>query len=240
MQVRAVKGLPPIHEGDDLLSLILAAAAPTEGDVVVVASKVVAKAQGRVVALSSVRPSSRALGLAEVTGKDPRVVELILRDSVGVSRAAAGVLIVRHRLGHVCANAGLDLSNVGPADHVVLLPDDPDGWAAEVRRRAGVPIGVIISDSVGRAFRRGALGTAIGVAGLPALVDLRGRKDLGDRPLEHSESPLADVLAAAADLVMGQADEGTPAAVVSGVTWPETAPQRAADLQRPADTDLYA
>ena len=201
MHVRALQGLPAIGPSDDLAGLIVDRADLRGGDVVVVASKVVAKSQGRLVDPADVTPSPEALDLAHTTGKDPRVVEIILRDSVGVSRAAPGVLIVRHTLGHVCANAGIDLSNSGAPGMIALLPDDPDGWASELRRRAArersVDIAVIVSDSVGRPFRRGALGTAIGVAGLPALVDLRGRKDLGDRPLEHSESPLADVLAAA-------------------------------------------
>ena len=242
MQVTAVDGLASVAPGDDLAGMILERAELRAGDVLVVASKVVAKAQGRVARLSEVQAGPAAEDLAATTGHDPRLVELVLRDSVGVSRAAPGVLIVRHRLGHVCANAGVDRSNVGAKDddRVVLLPEAPDAWAAELRRRAGVDVGVIVSDTVGRAFRRGALGTAIGVAGLPALIDLRGRRDLGDRALEHSEQPLADIVTAAADLVMGQAGEGTPIAVVRGVSWEADDGARAADLHRPADTDLYA
>ena len=149
------------------------------------------------------------------------------------------MLVVRHRLGHVCANAGLDRSNGG--GRVVRLPEDPDGWAFEMRRRAPDGVAVVVSDTVGRAFRRGAMGTAIGVAGLPPLVDLRGRIDLDGRAIEHSEVPLADIAAAAADLVMGQTDEGVPAAVVRGVSWsPSDERAGASALLRPADTDLYA
>ena len=138
----------------------------------------------------------------------------------------------------MCANAGLDRSNAG--GRIVRLPEDPDGWASEMRRRAPHEVAVVVSDTVGRAFRRGAVGTAIGVAGLAPLVDLTGRTDLDGRAIEHSEVPLADIVAAAADLVMGQTDEGVPAAVVRGVSWaPSDEAACASALQRPAETDLY-
>lgn len=237
MEVIAVTGLPRIAAGDDLAEIILRLAPLHNGDVLVVASKVLSLSQGRLVDLDQVEASEQAMALAAETGKDPRLVELILEESLAISRAAPGVLVVRHRLGHICANAGVDQSNA--SGRIALLPVDPDGWAAEVRNRAEADIGVVVSDTVGRPFRRGAVGTAIGVAGVPAIVDLRGRRDLDQRVIEHSEQPVADILAAAADLVMGQADEGVPAAVIRGVSWSPTS-SSAADLQRDPDLDLYA
>jgi len=243
LHLTALPGVPRIQAGDDLAALLRAALARAEielraGDVLVCASKALSRAEGRVVALGAVEPSPRAVSLARRTDKDPRLVELILGESVAVSRAAPGVLIVRHRLGFVSANAGIDRSNVGAEDAVLLLPTDPDATArALCALHPG--IGVVISDSLGRPFRRGTVGAAIGAAGLPALLDQRGARDLDDRPLEHTETALADQLAAAADLLAGQAAEGRAFVHVRGLRF-EPTDSRATDLLRDPARDLYA
>jgi coenzyme F420-0:L-glutamate ligase/coenzyme F420-1:gamma-L-glutamate ligase len=233
----AIAGLPVIRPGDDLAALI-AARAPTraDGEVLVVASKLVSRAEDRFVDLGAIEVSARAQELARTTGHAPAHVEVILRESIAVSRAARGVLITRHRLGFVVANAGVDFSNVGRDGGVLLLPVDPDASAARIAATLGCA--VVISDSFGRPFRRGSIGTAIGVAGLPALHDQRGRVDLFGRALEHTETALADQVAAIADLVLGQADEARGAAIVRGLRF---APARssARELLRPIDEDLY-
>ena len=242
LEVIALPGLPVIEPGDDLADLIggallRAGLTVRDGDVLVVASKLVSRAEGRFVDLRAVEPSRRALQLAEKTGKDPRHVEVVLRESVIVSRAARGVLIVRHRLGFVVANGGVDTSNVrGDPSWVLLLPEDPDASARTLASRLGVA--VVVSDSFGRPFRLGTVGVAIGAAGLPPLFDQRGRRDLFGRALEHTETALADQIAAAADLVAGQAAEGRGAVLVRGLGF---APSRsgAAELCRPPEEDLY-
>lgn len=238
----ALAGIPLVRPGDDLAALIGAAAAPhalRDGDVIVVASKLVSRAEGRFVALATVEPGARAKRLAAVTGHDPAHVEVILRESIAVSRATHGVLITRHRLGFVVANAGVDFSNVGPASDggVLLLPADPDATAARLSSALGCAI--VISDSFGRPFRFGSVGVAIGAAGLPALHDQRGRRDLFGRALEHTETALADQIAATADLVAGQADEARGAVLVRGLRFAATRSSAAA-LVRPAGEDLYA
>jgi coenzyme F420-0:L-glutamate ligase/coenzyme F420-1:gamma-L-glutamate ligase len=237
----AIPGLPIVEPGDDVAALLDAALARSElarspNDVIVVASKLVSRAEGRFVELARVEPSARARGLAATTGHDPAHVEVILRESSAVSRAARGVLVARHRLGFVVANAGVDFSNVGREGSVLLLPADPDASAARLAARLGCA--VVISDSFGRPFRFGSVGVAIGSSGLPALHDQRGRVDLFGRQLEHTETALADQIAALADLVAGQADEGRGAVLVRGVKL--SGDGRAADLIRPADQDLYA
>jgi coenzyme F420-0:L-glutamate ligase/coenzyme F420-1:gamma-L-glutamate ligase len=250
VELLAVPGLPLIKPGDDLAVLI------AEGlrrgglqlrasDVVVVAQKIVSKAEGRSVELATVKPSARAIALAKEIQKDPRLVELILSESVRVVRSRPNVLIVEHRLGFVMANAGIDQSNVGPTDGVeraLLLPVDPDGSAEGLRARLsaehGVPFAVIITDSFGRAWRRGTAGVAIGAAGLPALLDLRGNPDLFGRTLQVSISGFADEIAAAASLVMGQGDEAQPVVLVRGLVW-KAAANPAAELVRPASEDLF-
>lgn len=254
LRVRAIPAVPRVEPGCDLAQLLCAALRASEGelrecDVIVVTSKVVAKAEGRYVDLSTVTPSEQAFALAAQTGKDPRAVELVLWDAERVSRVAANVLIVRHHGGHVSANAGIDLSNARPpaADGgsgpwALRLPADPNASAAALRaafeQAFGVRLGVIISDSFGRPFRNGSVGVAIGVAGLPALYDQRGRADLDGRALEHTVTATADQLAAAADLVCGQADEARPLALVRGLTFPASVSDARA-LCRPADQDLY-
>jgi coenzyme F420-0:L-glutamate ligase/coenzyme F420-1:gamma-L-glutamate ligase len=204
--------------------------------VLAVAQKIVSKAEGRSVALASVKPSVAARELAEQTGKDARLVELILSESERVVRARPNLIIVKHRLGFVMANAGIDQSNIGVDGHALLLPRDPDGSAAALAAQLGLP--VVITDSFGRAWRRGTVGVAIGAAGLPALRDLRGQPDLFGRMLMVSITGFADEIAAAAGLVMGQGAEGQPAVLVRGLSWSGTQ-NPASELLRPAQEDLF-
>lgn len=249
----ALAGVPAVRPGADLARIVLnaltaSAIEPADGDVLVVAQKIVSKAEGRQVALGDVVPGPEARHLAEETGKDPRLVELILSEAQEVVRTRPNLVVVRHRLGLVLANAGIDLSNVGSGEgfgegpQALLLPVDPDASAARLRdalrHSTGRDIAVLIIDSLGRAWRMGTVGTAIGVAGIPALLDLRGRPDLNGRPLESSEIGLADEIAAAASLAMGQADEGRPLVLVRGVP-AMGEPGRAVDLVRPLQMDLF-
>ena len=237
-----------VREGDDIAALIVAALSGMElrsGDVVVVAQKIVSKAEGRTVDLATVEPSAEAVDLAHEVGKDPRLVEVVLRESTRVVRSRPNLIIVEHRLGFVMANAGIDQSNVAPADgvhRVLLLPRNPDASAAAIRAKLeqhfGATIGVIISDSFGRAWRRGTCGIAIGAAGLPSLIDLRGQPDLFGRTLEVSIIGFADEIASAASLLQGQAAEAQPVVLVRGLDW--SAPVvPAADLVRPPEEDLF-
>jgi coenzyme F420-0:L-glutamate ligase/coenzyme F420-1:gamma-L-glutamate ligase len=235
-----------VQPGDDLPSLIAARIdALQDRDVIVIAQKVVSKAEGRIVDLATVTPSTRARELAADTGKDPRLVEVILAESTRVVRHRPNLMIMQHRLGFVMANAGVDHSNVAPMDGVdraLLLPVDPDGSAEAIRAalaaRFGVRLGVIISDSFGRAWRRGTAGIAIGAAGLPALIDMRGKPDLFGRTLEVTIIGFADEIAAAASLLQGQAGEAQPVVIVRGLTW--TAPDAAVnELVRPPEEDLF-
>jgi coenzyme F420-0:L-glutamate ligase/coenzyme F420-1:gamma-L-glutamate ligase len=244
----ALEGLPLIKTGDDLAQLIvqaLAQAAVTlqDGDALVITSKIVSKAEGRIVSLGDITPGEAAVRLAEATLKDPRIVELILRESQAVSRSAPGVLITRNRLGFVSASSGIDQSNLdGGEDKVLLLPLDPDGSARAIRaaivEASGANIGVIVSDSHGRPFRLGNVGVAIGVAGMPALLDLRGRTDLFGRVLKMSIQGYADEVASAANLLSGEAAEGLPVVLVRGLKFPAQ-DGRASDYNRPLETDLY-
>jgi coenzyme F420-0:L-glutamate ligase / coenzyme F420-1:gamma-L-glutamate ligase len=250
VELLAVPGIPRVAKDDDLVALIGEGVvrgdiAPRGGDVFVLTQKIVSKVEGRTVDLATVKPSPEAIELAGKVQKDPRLVELILSESVRVVRARPGVLIVEHRLGLVMANAGIDQSNLaspGNPQQALLLPVDPDGSAAILRKclseRFGVPIAVIISDSFGRAWRRGTCGVAIGAAGLPSLMDLRGSPDLFGRELQVSVTGHADEIAAAASLVMGQGAEGQPVVIVRGLTWrgPDNA---ASELVRPADEDMF-
>ena len=250
VELLAVPGLPMVAPGDNLAALVAAGLMRGEiqsraGDVLVLAQKIISKAEGRSVDLATVTPSARAVALAAEVGKDPRLVELILSESVRVVRSRPNVLIVEHRLGFVMANAGIDQSNVGPTDGVeraLLLPVDPDGSAEALRARlaesCGVSLAVVIIDSFGRAWRRGTVGVAIGAAGLPALLDLRGNPDLFGRALQVSISGFADEIAAAASLVMGQGDEAQPAVLVRGLAWNAPA-NPASELIRPAAEDMF-
>jgi coenzyme F420-0:L-glutamate ligase/coenzyme F420-1:gamma-L-glutamate ligase len=239
----ALPGLPEIRTGDDLGSLLADAAARVgglrAGDVVVVAHKAVAKAEGRVVALGDVEPGERARALGAEHGKDPRLVELILRESLELVRADAGRLIARTRHGFVCANAGVDLSNAGGEEQAVLLPVDPDGSARALRARLGCA--VVIGDSFGRAWRVGQAEVAIGCAGLAPLEDWRGRPDSSGRTLRATHIAVADQAAAAADLVRGK-DTSEPAVRLRGLerhVLPDDGPGAAALLRAAAD-DLFA
>jgi coenzyme F420-0:L-glutamate ligase/coenzyme F420-1:gamma-L-glutamate ligase len=250
LSLHALPGIPMVMPGDDIAGLIAAGLAraglaPQNGDVVVIAQKIISKSEGRTILLSTVTPSAEAEELGAQISKDPRIVQAILGEAVRVVRVRPGLMIVEHKLGFVMANAGVDQSNVDGRDgqaRVLLLPEDPDGSAQAIRTqltaRYGVSIGIIINDSFGRAWRRGTAGIAIGVAGLPGLVDLRGNPDLFGRILEVSIIGYADEIAAAASLLMGQADEGQPVVLVRGLKW--TAPESNAQaLVRPAAEDLF-
>ena len=250
--LQSIPGLPIIQPGDDLGQIIVEcarAAAITflAGDVLVITSKIVSKAEGRRVDLGTISPSDRAVDYAEKTAKDPREVELILQEAIEVSRFRKGALVVRHKLGFVSANAGIDHSNVGPdgEEWVLLLPENPDESAQLIRDRlkglTGVEMGVILSDTHGRPQRRGNVGVALGVAGITAWLDLRGSADLFGRTLQHTDIGYADEIAAAADLLSGQAAEGLPVTLVRGLTLPDSQARdgHAADLYRSPEEDLY-
>ena len=246
----AVPDFPLVEPGDDLAEVICGVV-ETNGpelvdhDVIVLAQKVVSKAEGRYVDQAAVKPGSQALALSVKVQKDPRLVEVILSESRRVVRYRPGVLIVEHRLGFVVANAGVDQSNVDPAkgiEPVLLLPRDPDSSAQRLherfRQRLGKMVGVVINDSFGRAWRLGTVGVALGAAGLPALMNLRGKPDLYGRRLQVSETAFADEIAAASSLLMGQANEATPAVVLRGLAWSgQTLP--AAALMRNPEDDLF-
>ena len=249
LQIVALEGVPDISEGDDLCGIVLDAyeaggLAPAANDILVVAQKIVSKAEGRRVDLATVSPSPEAERLARATGKDARVIELILSEAEEVMRTRPGLIVVRHRLGYVLANAGIDASNVeeGGEERVLLLPENPDRSAASLRmgieRRTGVAPGVVIGDSLGRAWRLGTTGTALGSAGVMALFDLRGQPDMFGRPLTVSEVGLADQIASAAALAMGEAGERRPIALVRGLA-AASEDSCAADLIRPREFDLF-
>ncbi len=250
LRLIALDGVPLVQEGDDLAAIVLGALQRSgetlqSGDVLVLAQKIVSKATGCHVDLASVAPSPRALELAGVVQKDPRIIELVLRESKEVLRARRDVIVVEHRLGFVMANAGIDFSNVeGNAEEsrALLLPRDPDAECRELRealrQRANADVAIIINDSHGRAWRNGTVGVAIGAAGLPALLDLRGKPDLFGRTLRITQVGQADELAAAASLLMGQSDEGTPIVLIRGHV-SVTHEGCAADLIRPKDMDLF-
>jgi coenzyme F420-0:L-glutamate ligase/coenzyme F420-1:gamma-L-glutamate ligase len=246
----AIPGIPHVQPGDHLADLLLTAVSQAHitlqnGDILAVAQKIVSKAEGRLVRLRDVQVSQQAAEVAAQTEKDPRVVQLILDESTGISRMRPGVLVVHHRLGFTSANAGIDRSNVAQGnedEQVLLLPLDPDASAAALRQaiadRLGVEVGVVITDSHGRPFRLGTVGVAIGVAGLPALWDRRGEPDLYGYQLQHTDVAVADEIAAAAGLLMGQASEGIPLVLVRGLQF-RAAPGQATDLVRPKEMDLY-
>jgi len=244
--------VPLIKAGDDLAEITLSRLKSLDielqdGDILVFAQKVVSKAENRWVNLSSVIPSAFSSEVAEQSGKDPRLIELMLGESKKILRMRPGTIIVEHRLGFICANAGIDHSNVSGLssetdEWVLLLPRDPDGSAQKLRAKfedaSGVSIGVIIIDSHGRAWRLGTVGITIGSAGVPGLVNLRGQPDLFGRELLSTEVGAADELAAAASLIMGQADEGTPIVHVKGFPY-KLRDTRTREVFRPIDQDLF-
>lgn len=248
IQIIGLPGIPQISSESDLASEIEAAFARIgeglqEGDILVVAQKIVSKAEGRLKKLSEFLPSKQAHELARKVGKDPRYVEAVLTESRKLLRAVPQVLIVEHRLGHIMANAGIDQSNVdGDDESILLLPVDPDGSAHRLRERLSrggtSKIAVVISDSFGRPWRIGTTGVAIGIAGLPAVEDMRGQTDMFGRTLRATEIALADSVAAAAVLSMGEGPEGVPAVILRGLSWQEST-QRAADGLRDEEGDLF-
>jgi len=245
LRVLAVEGLPEIAADDPLGELIAARAELSEGDVVVISQKVVSKAEGRIRRLAAEIPGAEARKLAAVLGKEPALVELILEESATVLRAERGVLIVETRHGFVCANAGIDSSNLAEEGTVALLPEDPDASARRIRAEieaacVGPTMGVVISDSFGRAWRLGQAEVAIGCAGLAPLDDWRGRADASGRELEATLIAIADEAAAAADLVRDKASR-VPAVVVRGIGQHVSAEDGpgAAALRRPPDDDLF-
>lgn len=254
LELLAIPEIPLVGPGDDLGAILLEGLDRmglrlTNGDVLVVASKAVSRAEGRFVDLGAVEPSGAASALAAEVRQDPAMVELVLSETERVSRKREHALIVRHRLGFVSANAGIDRSNARPPSAAegagpwaVLMPEDPDRSAEALRERVGgahgAEIGVVISDSFGRPFRNGTVGAAVGVAGVPAVWDQAGRDDLFGRALEHTTTAFADQIAAAADLLAGQADEGRPAIVVRGLAIP-AGESTVKPLLRDPETDLY-
>ena len=259
LTLTALLHFPLIRHGDDLADTVVNVLAQNNialqnDDILVFAQKIVSKAEGRTVNLATVKPSTRAVELAAQTEKDARVIELILQESNEILRTRVGAIIVEHRLGFVCANAGIDHSNVDSPlplgegsgvraeDWVLLLPANPDHSAEKMRdaiqSKTGKRIGVLIIDSHGRAWRNGTVGTAIGVAGLPGLQDLRGRPDLFGFTLQVTQVGVADELAAAASLVMGQAAEGTPVVHVRGFPYP-LRDGSLNELIRPREQDLF-
>lgn len=253
MTIWAVPGMPLVQPGDDLAALIVdrltaAGEALQPGDVLVIAQKVVSKAEGRLIRLADVTPDECALEVAATTGKDPRVVQVILDDSTEILRAKRGLLIVQQNAGWIAAHGGVDRSNVRPdddgGDRLALLPVDADASAESLRTRlaelTGVSPVIIVSDSHGRPWRVGTVGVTIGCAGLPPVWDQRGLHDLFGYELTGSEECIADELAAAASLVMGQSDEGTPVIVVRGYRMPKGVPPAPAKtIQRPKEMDVF-
>jgi len=252
LTITALQNIPLIRQDDDLADIILESLATSglelrNDDILVLAQKIVSKAEGRMVNLAEVTPSVQANELALKTDKDPRVVELVLQESNEIIRTRPGTIIVEHRLGFICANAGIDHSNVaGEAgengEFVLLLPQDPERSARElceeIKRRQRIHIGVMIVDSHGRAWRNGTVGMCIGLSGIPGVIDERGWKDLFGYTLRITVVGVADELAAAASLVMGQAAEGTPVAHVRGFPHP-LREGSFKELLRPKDQDMF-
>jgi coenzyme F420-0:L-glutamate ligase / coenzyme F420-1:gamma-L-glutamate ligase len=259
LNLTPLKNIPLIRQNDNLADILLKSLHDTKvelknDDILVIAQKIVSKAEGRMRNIADVVPSVRALEIAEKSQKDARVVELVLQESSEVLRVRVGAIIVEHKLGFVCANAGIDHSNVNPPLHegeglgvrdeefVLLLPENPDQSARNIReqikQKTGVNIGVMVIDSHGRAWRNGTVGVCIGLSGLPALIDERGWKDLFGYTLQVTVVGVADELAAAASLVMGQAAEGIPAVHVRGFPYP-LGEGSLKELIRPKNQDMF-
>ena len=252
LTLTALQNIPLIRQDDNLADILVKSLLGTglelkDDDILVLAQKIVSKSEGRMVALASVTPTQKAVDLAQKAEKDPRVIELMLQESSEVLRVRTGTIIVEHKLGFVCANAGIDHSNVngggeGADEYVLLLPKDPDQSARRIREQmkllTGKNIGVMIIDSHGRAWRNGTVGYCIGLSGLPALIDERGWKDLFGYTLKITIVAVADELAAAASLVMGQAAEGMPAVHVRGFPY-ALGEGSLRELIRPKDQDMF-
>lgn len=246
----AIPGIPLVEPGDDLAAILIhgvrsAGLGLENRDILVVAQKIVSKAEGRYVRLADVEPSPRAIELAGKIGKDPRHVEVVLTESGDVVRYREGLLITEHRLGFVMANAGVDQSNIEHPDdseRVLLLPHDPDRSCAVLKEALDgafdADVGVVINDSFGRPWRNGIVGVALGAAGIPSLRDRVGAPDLFGRPLRVTEVAIADEVASAASMLMGQGAEGVPAVHIRGLDW-DDAPRPASDLIRPKSRDMF-
>lgn len=249
LTIQPIRGIGEVRSGDPLADILIGAldaagVVLTGDDILVVTSKIVSKAEGRFVDLDTVIPGARALELAAITKKDARLVELVLAESSDIVRAVPHVLITRHRLGLVMANAGIDQSNIGPgtADRVLLLPADPDASAEALREAIGHQLGhapaIVISDSFGRPWRHGVVNVAIGASGFPSLIDRRGEADRDGRILEVTQVAVADMIATAAGLVTGEGAEGVPLALVRGLPI-DGPPLPATALVRPVEQDLF-
>ena len=248
VQIIGIEDMPIIKTGDNIAELICAVAekqgTPIQnGDILVVTHVIVSRAEGRVVNLDEVVSSAFAKTLAEQYGKDPALIEVVLRDSRSIKRMGDGKLITETKHGFVCANSGIDKSNVPGERSVALLPEDPDRSADEIRREirrmTGCDVAVIVSDTHGRPLREGEINIAIGVAGINPIKDRRGEKDLFGYVLRVKRTAIADELASAAELVIGQADEGIPVAIIRGYDYPKSESARATDLIRPKEKDLF-
>lgn len=251
VSLTALPGIPLVQPGDDVAQLVLdalahAAIVLADGDILVVAHKIVSKAEGRLVRLRDVEPSDHAHELADLTGKEPRYIQVVLDESVSVERARRGVIVTEQRGGWVVANSAIDHSNVEPTggeEHLVLLPLDPDGSARALRERlraaTGATVAVILNDTHGRPFRMGAIGVAIGVAGIAPLADLRGAEDLFGYAMQATEIATADEIASAASMLQGQTAQGTPVVHLRGLPFTATEDATARTLQRPKHLDMF-
>lgn len=252
VSLQALPGIPDIHPGDDLAALLIEALkrqemALCDGDILVIAHKVISKAEGKVVALADIEPSEEAEDLADQVNKDPRKIQVILNESTRIVRSVKrpdqeeGTLIAEHRLGFICANAAVDESNVGAEETVILLPEDPDasarGLCERLEEAFGVRLGVVVTDTFGRPWRMGLVNVAIGLARVPARVDMAGERDAFGRVLSVTVPALADELAASSGLVMGKSDK-TPVVLFRGVDW-QPCDSSANDLIRPQQEDLF-
>lgn len=248
VQIIGVEGIPIVKAGDNIAKLICEAAEKQgtpiqDGDIIVVTHVVVSRAEGRIVNLSEIVPSAFAMKVAELYGKDPALVEVVLREAKNIRRMADGKIITETHHGFVCANSGVDKSNVPGENCVALLPEDPDASArkirSEIKRLTGCEVAVIISDTHGRPFRQGEVNVAVGVSGIKPIRDRRGEKDLFGYVLRVKQTAVADELASAAELVIGQADEGIPAAIIRGYKFLKSEDAKATELVRPREKDLF-
>jgi len=246
LSITALQGFPLVQDGDDVGSLIiegiLANNVPVRDDlIIVVAQKIVSKAEGRAIRIDSVEPGEEALFLAEKSGKDARLVQLILSESKTIVRQSGNLIITENNLGIIMANSGIDQSNIDDG-YALLLPENPDDSAARIGLQIGAAlgfhVGIVIADSVGRPWRKGVVGIAIGVYGIPAVLDIRGSVDLNGRELLATEIGVADSIAAAATLLMGQGNEGNPVVLLSGLAYDRSS-SAASDILRDKDSDLF-